>query len=409
MINSSERRGILAGTIILWDSDPIFRNALSRALSWKGFRTVALQNPSQLSSALKLENPELAILEGDWKPGSRISLDREMNAFMPYGNLSVILPSIEETPAVKPEFHGIVLENLRKPFGTADLLAGVRSAFVKKERIENKPLPWKQYLEVRRLKTEQEILSALELRYQVYRETGYVDTSDKKLEIDQYDPQSIFLGAVFRQNGTKELVGMVRIIRSGCDGPHCHELRNIIQDRDIENQAASNIEKLTLPALISFGITHEDLARLSPGFGASLSGCGIEVSSEICELSRLVIRQKYRRHRFGIERKLYELIIMDCSVVQPAINWFVIAVHPSRCVKFERFGFKRISALGTKFYTGISQPAVLMTLDLSQYLCSPNPFTSDMELNTLVYKFNGNLLSSLPERPNYLKMAGAAL
>jgi len=296
------------------------------------------------------------------------------------------------------EAYGIVLGNLRKPFGSAELFSGIQSAFRVKEHIEKGPLPWEECLEVRRLKTEEEILSALKLRYQVYREIGYIDSSEKELEFDQYDTNSIILGAIINQNGTKELAGTVRIIKISSNGTNQEELEKVIQHRGIEYPAASDHEEPDLPACVSFGITPGDLSLFCPGFGSSISDSGIEVSSEICELSRLVIQQKYRRHRLGIERKLFELIVLDCCVDQPRKNWFVIAVHPSKCAKFERVGFRKISALGTKFYTGISQPAILMTLDLGQYLASPNPFTKDLDLNTLIYKVNGKMLSTLEDR-----------
>ena len=58
----------MSARILLWDTDPTLRQALFKTLSWKGFQPVALENPSQLSKAVELEDPELTIIEGDCNP-----------------------------------------------------------------------------------------------------------------------------------------------------------------------------------------------------------------------------------------------------------------------------------------------------------------------------------------------------
>ncbi|HUU27985.1 MAG TPA: hypothetical protein VM123_09245 [archaeon] len=387
--------------ILLWDSDPSLRKALVKALSWKGFHPVALEDPSKLSKALELERPELSLLEGAWEPGARISLDGESYPLSPNGELSSILPSFKVTQSGKLQADGIILGNLRKPFGIEDLFSNIRSSLLIKDRLEKTPLPWEEYLEVRRLRTEEEILSALKLRYKVYQEIGYINQSPEEIEFDKYDPRSIIFGAFFRHNGTKELAGTLRIIRSNDNGPHYNELKNILRHRSLECSEAPAYEKSSLPACESFGVAPRDISRFFPGFGSTFSERGINLSSEICELSRLVIRRKYRRHRFGIERKLYNSVIVDCCAEEPKRNWFAIAVHPSNGSKYARYGFNMISSLGIKPYTSISQPAILMAWDLQQYLLTPNPFTKDLALNTLVYKENGCLLSTLGEKASY--------
>ena len=388
----------MAATIILWDSDPVFRKALFRTLLGNGFNPVALENPANLSNAMELQRPELIILEGSWQQGSKINLGQEELKFCSDGELSLILPSFEVTPSGRMESGGIVLENLRKPFGLRELSSGIQSALRIKEHIERKPSPWAEYLEFRRLKTEEEVLSTLKLRYEVYQEVGFINSNNKEIEIDRYDPKSIIFGAFVHQNGTKELAGTVRIIQNSSDSPHKKELGDIMRQHGIECAAASDCQESTLPSFATFEISAEDFPGFCPEFGSTLSGSGKDVSSEICELSRLVIKREYRRHRFGIERKLYELVIVDCCVEEPERNWFVIAVHPSKSSKYAHYGFNEISVLGIKSYSGISQPAILMTWDLQQYLLSPNPFTENLDFNNLVYRVNGNIMSTLPER-----------
>jgi len=384
--------------ILIWDADHSLGSAISNVLSRNGFQPVILENPYQAFKAIELERPELSIIEGDWRPGSRITLNKSNFPMSPNGDLAVILPTLKDPGSAENETGGVVLENLRKPFGVQRLLSSIHSALGKKDRIEKTPMPWEKCLEVRRLKNEKEILAAFKLRYKVYNELGWIDQSSEEIDIDPYDLNSIIFGAFIHYNGTKELVGSIRIIQSRREGPHRLETENILRSLGI-NQA--RFEPYALPSLLSFGISKEDYGNFNPGFATILSGSGAPVSSEIHEISRLVIKRKYRKHRFGIERRLYDLVVTDCCTEEPQRNWFVIAIHPSKISKYARYGFRKISELGVKSYTGIFQPAVLMTWDLQHYLLTPNPFTKNMEFNSLIYRVNDNLLYTLQTEPVY--------
>jgi len=381
--------------IYIWDADPSLGKAISTILSKNGFQPVNLENPYQLCRMIELERPELSIVEGDWRPGSRIILDSRNFPIVPNGGLAVILPLFEDSSSGENKTHGIVLENLRKPFGTQRLLSGIHSALRIKDRIAKTPSPWEECLEVRRLRNEEEILSTFKLRYEVYSELGWIEPSSEEIDIDPYDLKSIIFGAFFHHNGTKELVGSMRIIQHREDNPLRRETENIMRSHGIEVE----FEPLTLPALLSFDISQENYSNLGPGFATIISGNGAFVSDEICELSRLVIKPEYRRNRFGIERRLYELIVTDCCTKQPQRNWFVIAIHPLKSSKYARYGFHEITELGVQTYTDIMQPAVLMSWDLQHYLLAPNPFTETLELNSLIYKVNDSLLNTLQAKP----------
>jgi hypothetical protein len=383
--------------ILIWDSDPVLRKAMASALSCKGYRPIALENPSQVAKALELEKPELTILEGDWARGDRINLSKDGFFTGSDGELAVIFPVFEISSSGQPESSGIVLNNLRKPFGIAELLSGLQTALQIRKHIESTPLPWEECLELRKLKTEEEIISSLKLRYETYREVGYINSNPEELEFDRYDFNSIFFGAFLHQSGSKELVGSMRIIQQNFTGPHKKELSNILRNLETGDGLIEDEREMVLPAFSSFNMKVEDFSRFCPRFGSTLSSSGEEVSGEIFELSRLVIKKEYWKHRLGIERKLYEMTVVDCCAAAPKRNWFVIAIHPSKSAKYERFGFKNISSLGVKSYIGISQPAVLMTWDLQQYLLSPNPFTKNLDFNTLIYKVNGNLLHTMDQ------------
>lgn len=384
--------------ILIWDADPSLGNAISTILSKNGFQPVSLEDPAQVFRAIELERPELSIIEGDWRPGSRIILNNGDFPMAPNGDLAVILPLFEDSPRVESETSGVVLENLRKPFGTQRLLSGIRSAFRIKDRIEKTPLPWEKCLEVRRLKNEEEILAAFKLRYEVYSELGWIEPSSEEIDIDPYDLKSIIFGAFIHHNGTKELVSSIRIIQNREDSPLRREIENVMRSHDIES---GKFEPTTLPALLSFGISRKNYSNLGSGFATILSTSGTSVSADIFELSRLVIKRNYRKNRFGVVRRLFELVVTDCCTEQPQGNWFVIAVHPSKSLKYTRYGFRKINKLGVKSYTGILQPAVLMSCDLQRYLRTPNPFTKTLELNSLIYEVNGSLLNTLQTEPVY--------
>ena len=217
-------------------------------------------------------------------------------------------------------------------------------------------------------------------------------------ESDSFDHHSILLGAFFHHHGSRELAGTLRIIRNCGPGPQSRELSRLLRLHGLPDNREQDSLPCNLPACESFNLTTGQVRLHYPGFGALRSENGIEVSSEICELSRLAILKKYRRHRFGIERKLFELIVIDCSASPPRRNWFVIAVHPSKRAKFERYGFRALDSLGVKPYMGLGQPAVLLALDLQSYLISPNPFMGSLEVDTLLYKVSGSLSWTLEER-----------
>ena len=386
--------------VILWDSDPDFREALFASLFSKGLNPIALKNPQKLFRALDLLEPELLLLEGDWPLGGRLRLTEGNPAISGSGQLSFILPLAGTGKADSPSVEGIVLEKLQKPFGSEELFSALQSALRLKTELEQGALTRGSHLEVKPLVSEQEILSALELRYEVYREIGFIGHSPAGIELDRYDARSLFLGAYIHQNGERELAGSLRIIRQQGDFAAQRTVLNLLHQRlEIPRVTALGSENNSLPACESFGISPEEISRYMPGFGSRYSIHGAAVSEEVCELSRLVIKRKYRKQLFGIERRIFEAVVVDSSAGESLRNWFVIAVHPSRSAKFERFGFETVSALGTHIYTGIAQPAILMALDLQRYLAAPNPFGKNLEINALLYKVNGGLSHGLEVSP----------
>ena len=395
----------MSAKILIWDSDLSLGHAIFDTLSLKGYRPVRLENPAHLAKALELEKPELAILEGNWQAGTKISLGEGAFPQPANGELSIVLPAAGEASLDRNVAAGLVLGTISKPFGQDQLCSGIQSSLSLKETLEKPPLPWEEYIEVRRLTTEEEILADLNLRYQVYREVGFIGSRSEEIEIDRYDTRAIIFGAFHNVSGESELVGSIRIIREKSEGPHAGELRRIMQRYGLDIPLSEDSEngRASLPALQTFGLSAVELKTVSAGFGTDHSAGGQNVSPEICEMSRLVIKKEYRRRRFGIERRLYEGIVVDCSASKPHRNWFIIAVHPMNTTKYLRYGFTCLEELGVKSYAGLAQPAVLLNLDLQHYLIQPNPFTPSLAVNTLLYQVNGNILTRVQDQPVQLE------
>ncbi len=361
------------GQIVVWDRDPSFRQALFRSLLGLGYNPVSLDSPVRLRRAVELLEPELMLLEGEWPRGELVEFGQEQQSPGRAEEMAVVLPLLRTQRVGRgaPD-RGIVLDNLRKPFPLPMLLNTIRRSLKTRSWLRWEPSFSEQCLEVRPLTEGAELREAYHLRYQVYREVGYIPPSPEELEIDHYDRRSIIFGAFVREGGQRRMAGTVRIIRRP-------EGRTRVEDR-------------SLPATDSFGLSWKDFCRLHRGFGSRCSFSGRAVSPEVCELSRLAILPEFRRHPLGIERRLFELIVVDSCSQGPPRNWFMIAIHPSRKRKFQRFGFRQVPGLGVRDYKDLSQPAILLSLDLQEYLLGPNPFTGDLHLNSLYYRINGRLL-----------------
>ena len=376
--------------ILFWEPDPDFRKALAVSLTSLGYKPVALEDYRDIPNAVSLERPQMFLLSAELERGTRLNFN-EMAA--PSGTdceMSVILPEFSG-PENGGRLDGIVLDNIRKPFGMKELDEGLRWAVGLKGRLEHDPALWEDSLEVRELSDKDEIRQALVLRYDVYREVGFLQSSEQGLDIDPFDVKSVIFGAFVNIDGREELAGAIRIIQHSGYGPHRLQIEEIMRDCGMEPNLLESGITSTLPALETFGLTAADCRRYYPDFGTRKSAGRRMVSSQIYELSRLVIKRDYRLNRAGIERRLYELVVAYCCAKNPPSNWFVIAIHPSKVKKYARFGFLSVASLGIKSYTGIEQPAALMIWDLQRYLQYPNPFTAELAENILHYHCNSAL------------------
>ncbi|MFH1070089.1 MAG: hypothetical protein V1794_10770, partial [Candidatus Glassbacteria bacterium] len=217
-------------------------------------------------------------------------------------------------------------------------------------------------------------------------------------DLDPFDVKSVIFGAFVDCDGREELAGAIRIIQHSGYGPHRTEVEQIMRECGMDSLQVENGITSTLPALETFGLTAADCRRYYPEFGTNRSAGRRLVSSQIFELSRLVIQRDYRCHRTGIERRLYEMAVAHCCAQDPPSNWFIIAIHPSKVIKYTRFGFMNVASLGIKSYTGIEQPAALMVWDLQHYLQYPNPFTEELAENVLHYKYSTSLVCAFQRR-----------
>ncbi len=382
--------------IVLWDSDRSLREALFSRLFRKGFLPVSLGDPAKLGKAVRMLDPELVLFESGWERGETVSLRGDSGPRRD-SDLSVVMPLEGEGFSAAGGGRGLVLDKLRKPFGTRELINGISGALELRRRLAHRSRPGREWLEVKRLTTEPEIEAALALRQEVYRETGFISGERRAIEYDHYDLRSIHFGAFHVQGERRTLAGTIRIIHrpAGKIAGHTETVERLLRRFEPELAYVSDPCVSELPALKTFGLGVDSLASLKPGFGSGESLCGNPAREEVFELSRLAIASPWRLNRFGIERRLFQMIVVDSMAASPRRNWFVIAVHPSRQAKFERFGFSLAGDLGVRPYAGLDQPAILMTLDLQQYLTTPNPFSASLDLEMLLYRAAGYLSHSL--------------
>ncbi len=386
--------------IVLWDSDRSLREALFSRLLRKGYYPVSLGDPTKLDKAVRMLAPELVLFESSWERGETVSLGGGSAVPVQDGDLSLVLPLQPDTAGSGSGARGLVLERLRKPFGTRELLGGISSALAVRERLNRHCRPGREWLEIKRLTDDSEIEASLRLRQEVYRETGFIQEGGVPLEYDHYDRNSIHFGAFHVHGGQRELAGTIRIIRRGVEGSSTvsQAVERVVRRYEpdwCESSAPGASQEL--PALKTFGLGAGELGALLPGFGGRESACGGRAGGEVCELSRLAIARPWRLSRFGIERMLFQMIVVDSMAESVRRNWFVIAVHPSRQAKFERFGFRVLEQLGVRPYAGLNQPAILLTLDLQHYLTTPNPFSASLELELLLYRAAGYLSHAVAE------------
>lgn len=385
--------------IVLWDSDSSLREALFSRLLRKGFLPVSLGDPGKLAKAVNWLAPELVLFEAGWEKGATVDLGVGRSAASAGGEISLVMPYAgpRETGAGGSS-RGLVLDTLRKPFGTRELIGGINSALETGRRIRSRSGEGREWLEIRPLSSADEFEAALALRLAVYRETGFIGDTTRSLEYDSFDSRSVHFGAFIHRGDSHELAGTVRIIRQKMmESSGNGELTRAIRRREPGFVPAIAQDGPGLPSLKTFGLEAGDMGSLRPGFGGRVSATGETVDSEIFEISRLAIAPVRRRRRYGIERRLIQMIVTDSCACSPRRNWFVIAVHPSRRAKFERFGFIEPGDLGVRLYEGLDQPAILMTLDLQQYLSMPNPFSAGLELETLLYRAGGYISHNLEE------------
>ncbi|MFC1544778.1 hypothetical protein ACFL4X_01290 [Gemmatimonadota bacterium] len=385
--------------IMLWEPDQDLRKAMSLYISNLGYKAVALGKLSDFRDAIELERPLVCLLPADLEKGTRVNFDHLDCKIDLKGEMSVVLPEFDDEDSRFSIPSGVVIDRIRKPFGIREFADRLDEAVVRRERMELSPFPWEQSLEVRALRTTDELRQALRLRYEVYREVGFMEASEYGLDFDPFDFKSTIFGAFINQGNSSELAGTIRIIQNSGFGPHHKQVAEVMAEYGIDPLAAEcSATGSSLPALQTFRLAPADCRRHYPGFATESSRSGIDVSSHVHELSRLVIGRKRRLDMAGIERRLYELVIAHCCASTPRKNWFVIAIHPSKRRKYIRFGFQDISELGIQSYTGIQQPASLMVWDLHRYLQLPNPFTAELEENIVEYRYRNHLVDTLEER-----------
>ncbi len=125
-----------------------------------------------------------------------------------------------------------------------------------------------------------QLVEAFRLRYEVYRQLGYVTVGDAELDVDEYDERALPLGAF--DVSTQELVGTMRIIRAESRSDYRCAVRRVVAQADDAALTARVIGRRspTLPSAVSLEIG-QMLVAIAGGL-------------PICELSRLIVRPDRR-------------------------------------------------------------------------------------------------------------------
>ncbi|MBW7996459.1 MAG: hypothetical protein FVQ81_07825 [Candidatus Glassbacteria bacterium] len=385
--------------IMLWEPDQDLRNALALYINNLGYKTVALGRATNFREAVELEQPLVCLLPVDLDKGTKVAFGHLDRKFDVKGVMSVILPEFVSDDSGELGPSGVVIDRISKPFGIRELADCLDKAMERKHKLVSSPFPWEQSLEVRALRNTGELKEALKLRYEVYREVGFLESSEHGLDLDPYDFKSTIFGAFITNGEQSELAGTIRIIQDTGFGLHRRQVAEVMAGNGIDPDAVeASVMSGSLPALQTFRLKQSDCRRLYTGFATDTSRSSVRVSTGVHELSRLVIGRRHRLNSAGMERRLYELVIAHCCAAAPKKNWFVIAVHPAKTRKYLRFGFQNISQLGIQAYIGIDQPAALMVWDLQRYLQLPNPFTTELDENIVEYNYRDSLVSAFPDR-----------
>ncbi|KPK96212.1 hypothetical protein AMJ80_01230 [bacterium SM23_31] len=244
--------------------------------------------------------------------------------------------------------------------------------------IQQKELKPEKKIIYKEIHDEDELLEMFALRSLVYQYVNFFKDTDENsldethLDIDCYDLYSTFIGAFEIIKNSKRLIGTMRIISGDQKSPSAPFVESVYETLP-DDESKQTLERPALfPHLETFNVpfyyyssffkTDEKLDPDNP------------FDEKPYEISRLAVLPEYWKSKFRVVHGLHEMLVLSSWKAQPKRSIFIIATHPNTKQKYERIGFHVIPGTEEKLYKGINQPAILMRVNMEEYLKIPNPY-----------------------------------
>jgi N-acyl-L-homoserine lactone synthetase len=195
--------------------------------------------------------------------------------------------------------------------------------------------------ELRVITTAAELVESYRLRYEVYRELGYLQCFNRsQLDIDPYDAGSIPFGAFDARSGM--MIGTLRLITTECQPVYEHLINRILteaSDRELTDHARAPRPRL-LPSIVSDAAEQQIKVYNTESFA-------------VHELSRFIVDPRHRGS--GIARGLVLLGIAHAMRPAPAI--LIAGCLPEHNQMHARYGFARLPHTGLDYFDCVGQIA----------------------------------------------------
>lgn len=226
---------------------------------------------------------------------------------------------------------------------------------------------------------DDELIEMFSLRCLVYQYAFFYGSNEdqfieNQLDIDCYDLYSTFLGAFEITKNSKRLIGTVRIISESEESVSAPFIRTLYKTLP-GHESDGKLERTTpFPHMETFNIPYRYYTAFFKEKNV-INGNNSSISDKPYEISRLAVLPGYWKTKDRIEMGLHDMIILTSWKAQPRRSIYIIATHPRTKRRYERIGFKIIPDTGERLYRGINQPAILMIMNLEEYLNTLNPYS----------------------------------
>ena len=217
----------------------------------------------------------------------------------------------------------------------------------------------KKTVTIRPLESKQEFQSYFRLRYQVWKEMGYLpahrDCPVSQMEIDFTDRTAIPIGA-FTSDG--KFVGCSRLVF-----PFGHEVRYVRVINELVAELGSAIVSLHLkyPEKLNHPFDLLESFRGFREYYARLVRDGIRKA----EVSRVIVAPSHRQH--GLGEVLVDSLVWMAR--QLRLQVLFLACHRSHRGFYQRCGFRVLEGLECERFAGVNAPAIAMDCELPGSPC----------------------------------------